>query len=292
MKYGLPVQVEDSKHTIYHPVARWIRNKTPEVEGPLFIGVNGAQGSGKTTFCALLSSVLLHDFGLHSVSMSIDDIYHTRAIRNQLGKEVHPLCKIRGVPGTHDVGLAHRVFDQAAKASDSDPLLIPRFDKALDDRQPKNRWDVISTPPDVVLFEGWCVGCPPLHPWTGPFNDREEREDPEGIWSKWSSNCLENEHRPLFQRLDSLIFIGVPSMETVRKSRWLQEKKLWEKMQNRNDETAHLPGLMTEEAVTEYIALFERYTEHMLAHMPALADTVIMRDSEFRYTLKHLPQTP
>ena len=35
--------------------------------------------------------------------------------------------------------------------------MIPKFDKSLDDRLPKNRWLKVKKP-DIIIFEGWCVG--------------------------------------------------------------------------------------------------------------------------------------
>ena len=72
---------------------------------PLIIGINGAQGSGKTTLAALMVS-LFAQHGLKAVSLSIDDFYCTRAERFQLADKVNPLLRSRGVPGTHDIALA------------------------------------------------------------------------------------------------------------------------------------------------------------------------------------------
>ena len=40
-------------------------------------------------------------------------------------------------------------------------FLIPKFDKSIDDRLPKNKWQNINKKPDIVIFEGWCVGVTP-----------------------------------------------------------------------------------------------------------------------------------
>ena len=36
---------------------------------------------------------------------------------------------------------------------------ILKFDKSIDDRLPKNKWQTINKKPDIVIFEGWCVGA-------------------------------------------------------------------------------------------------------------------------------------
>ena len=36
---------------------------------------------------------------------------------------------------------------------------LPKFDKAIDDRCKKNQWCTLKKRPDVIIFEGWCVGA-------------------------------------------------------------------------------------------------------------------------------------
>mgnify|MGYP006393465469 FL=1 len=47
------------------------------------IGVNGAQGAGKSTFCQLLKLVLEEKFGKKVASWSIDDLYLSRKERKR-----------------------------------------------------------------------------------------------------------------------------------------------------------------------------------------------------------------
>ena len=132
-----------------------------EQGGALIVGVNGAQGSGKSTLCDVLKRILESDlFRLTIATISIDDVYLTRADRVELGARIHPLCAVRGVPGTHDVQLAHRTLDDLCN-SETPKALIPRFDKSIDDRCPPSAFDALNCTPDVVLFEGWCVGAAP-----------------------------------------------------------------------------------------------------------------------------------
>ena len=99
-------------------------------EGAFVVGINGAQGSGKSTLSELMV-LLFEQYGLSAVALSIDDFYYTRAERHQLAKRVHPLLQTRGVPGTHDIKLAVDVLTKL-KAQQSN-VAIPRFDKAHDD---------------------------------------------------------------------------------------------------------------------------------------------------------------
>ena len=120
---------------------------------PLIVGINGAQGTGKTTLCKFLE-LLLKKRGLRAITLSLDDLYLTHSERLQLAAEVHPLFATRGVPGTHAVALAFSILEDVLAGRTFE---IPRFDKSCDDRS--NEVTRISGPVDVVLFEGWCVGA-------------------------------------------------------------------------------------------------------------------------------------
>ena len=285
----LPRTSVESYGTIYAPIAKWVYATRTILARPFVLGVNGAQGAGKSTFCALLK-VVLNAAGMSCAILSIDDIYHTRAHRKQLGKNIHPLCSIRGVPGTHDVALGHHILEQLSTQPSAQTTLVPRFNKAADDRSPTNEWTEVIGCVDVILFEGWCVGAHPMPPWTAPYNERETQDDPEGVWSQWSSDCLARSYQKLFERLDALLMIKVPSMDSVRRSRWLQEQKLINHIQLKQTQSA-MAGVMSHAQVIEYVALFERHTEYMFKEMPARVDVLIHRNEDFEFTLTRLPNT-
>jgi len=92
------------------------------------IGINGAQGSGKSTMAAALAIILRHCFGHRVATLSIDDLYLRKEERNRLATSVHPLFKTRGVPDTHDIiQLAIERINKLTTASGQASL--PRFDK-------------------------------------------------------------------------------------------------------------------------------------------------------------------
>lgn len=288
-KLGLPPAVLSSRTTIYEPVATWIVGLQQREAPPLVIGVNGAQGSGKCTFCALLAPLLSEVHGLRTVTLSIDDVYHTRETRRRLAQRIHPLCAVRGVPGTHDVDLTHDLLDRLTRDGHPSSVSIPRFDKASDDRSAPETWDVVDGSVDVILFEGWCVGCTGLPEWAAPINRREHSDDPDGVWMRWSRERLYSEYLSLFDRLDGLVMLAVPSMETVVEGRWLQEQRLWREHEAEISDVARPPGLMTRSEVEDYVALFERYTRHMLETLPDLADVLLSRGEGFTYELARIP---
>ena len=69
------------------------------------VGINGAQGTGKSTLAKLLQRLISAD-GFNVVNLSIDEFYYAGKKREALSRSIHPLLRSRGVPGTHDVALA------------------------------------------------------------------------------------------------------------------------------------------------------------------------------------------
>jgi D-glycerate 3-kinase len=257
----------------HHQVAAWLETRLSELSSPAFVGVSGAQGSGKSTLCANLEQTL-GTRGISVVTLSIDDLYLTRAQRLDLGKAVHPLCAIRGLPGTHDVALGHTLFDELALAGPSTRTRIPRFDKSIDDRAQPEYFDEWLGRPDLVLFEGWCVGATAGAPWQGPINAREARDDPQGIWMTWSEQSLTEGYLSLWARLNLLILLEIPSFAAVVEGRCRQERALRQRLEMAGTVDTAV-GLMSQSQVEDYVALFERKTRQMLAELPGKADLVI-----------------
>ncbi|CAO3606930.1 unnamed protein product [Cunninghamella echinulata] len=141
---------------------------------PMVIGVSGCQGSGKTTLChTLVHSLQSPPYDLNVVSFSLDDLYLTRQEQAALSKRYpdNPLLKYRGQFGSHDLALAQKTFQELLTVSSSSTTqgeeeeniaLIPVYDKSLydglGDRCPKEEWQRVHGPIDIILFEGWSLG--------------------------------------------------------------------------------------------------------------------------------------
>ena len=139
------------------PICFWIAKKTDNKK-PYFVGLAGGQGTGKTTISSIIKIILEKYFKLKVFKISIDDFYKTRKERIALSKKVHPMLLTRGVPGTHDINMMLDFFKKS-KAKKFKSMKLPNFNKAIDDRFPKNKWNTINKRPDVIIFEGWCVGA-------------------------------------------------------------------------------------------------------------------------------------
>ncbi len=254
------------------PLAERIRYLHEHLGRPVVIGINGAQGSGKSTLTLFLAEWLQRESELTAVSLSLDDLYLSKQVRQELAQNQHPLLRTRGVPGTHDVALGKEILSALTDQSRKHTVSLPLFNKATDDREPQSEWRSIDAPVDVVLFEGWCVGARPQRDTDlrNPVNALEAEEDTDGTWRSFVNKHLKNDYADLFTRLDALVMLRVPSFDKVREWRGLQEQKL----QNEFG--------MDAEQLRRFVMHFERLTRHMLARMPEYANTVIELDDSHR----------
>jgi D-glycerate 3-kinase len=283
---GLPADFAATVERIHAPVAGWIAEAHARAGRPVVIGICGGQGTGKTTLVLFLAA-LLQERGLRCVSLSIDDLYKTKAERERLARAVHPLLATRGVPGTHDVDIGLALFDRLAKAGPNDVTALPCFDKSVDDRAPEADWPRFTGRPDVILFEGWCVGAAPEPDAAvaAPINALERDEDQGGHWRRYVNDELAGPYRLLFGRLDELIFLRPPDFAHVLEWRTEQERKL-------QIAKGGGPGVMSPAALARFVMYYERLTRAMMHEMPARADLVIDIDAQHRMTGFSLRSSP
>lgn len=266
----LPEGYRHTIDTVLRPLAGEIAVRARSQTGALRVGLCGAQGSGKTTASAALGE-LLRELGTPAAVLSIDDFYLTRAARERLAREVHPLLLTRGVPGTHDVPLALDVIGALGRGA-CPPL--PRFDKGRDDRAPGSQWQPPAQPVKVILLEGWCVGARAEAPAAleRPVNELERLEDATGAWRTYVNAQLAGPYRALFDPLAPLVLLRAPSFEVVYRWRLEQEHKLRARLAAEGGDASRV---MTDAQVARFIAHYERVTRHILQEMPARADRVI-----------------
>lgn len=255
---------------IYVPLAACLAEQVNVADSTRIIGINGAQGSGKSTLCKLLQIVLEEGFYKRVVTFSIDDIYLPRVERKALATKVHPLLETRGVPGTHDVALGLQLLTGLRVLESGQSIDIPVFDKAIDDRSPKEDFRQVTGPVDLVLFEGWCVGTVAQRAEALPIavNSLERLEDPEKTWRNYVNQKLQDDYRKLFDEIDFLIMLKIPGMSSVMEWRSKQEIKL------ARATTTSGHKIMDTAALQRFIMHYERLTRATLAEMPDRADLV------------------
>jgi len=145
-----------------------IESQHQESSKPIILGITGLQGSGKSTWASELVKILSQDYGLHTITVSLDDFYktHDELVAQRDRDPDNKLYRTRGQPGTHDEQLAQKFFGSLKEYTGEGDLKIPSFDKSKyngeGDRAPESEWPTISQKPDVVVFEGWCVGFQPV----------------------------------------------------------------------------------------------------------------------------------
>ena len=263
-------------NNFYLPICEKIYQDYKKNKKIKIIGLTGGQGAGKSTITQVLKLILEIKYNLSVVYFSIDDFYKTLSERKNLAKNVNKLFKIRGVPGTHDTILIKKIFINLTKKKFR-PLLLPRFDKSQDDRFPKKYWQKINQQPEIIIFEGWCVGAKPQQnkDLLKPINILEKKQDINLKWRSGVNNELKNAYKKIFSKIDMLVFLKVPSFDCVYKWRLLQEKKL--------QLTSKGKKIMSPLQVREFIMYYERITMQMLKDLSCKAQVVLFLDKLHRF---------
>ncbi len=252
------------------PICFWIVKKANK-QKPYFIGLAGGQGTGKTTISSIIKIILEKYFKMKVFKISIDDFYKTRKERINLSKKIHPMLKTRGVPGTHDIKMMLDFFKKA-KNKKFKKLKLPNFNKAIDDRFPKKNWNNINEQPDIIIFEGWCVGARAELNKTlkKPINSLEKIDDQNLIWRKYVNQQLKTKYKKLYSQLNCMIYLKAKNFSLLQKWRLKQEKKLWLKTNNRSSHK-----IMNKVGVINFMQTYQRITQNMFKNMPKYASIIL-----------------
>ena len=259
----------------YLPISKMIKDEYEKKKKTKIIGLTGGQGTGKSTISIILKIILKEAYNLETVIFSIDDFYKTLNEREIMSKKISDLFLTRGVPGTHDTKMLFQCIKNL-KTNNFKKMNIPKFDKSIDNRLSKSNWLQVKKKPNIVIFEGWCVGASAQKnkDLISPINKLEKYKDKKKIWRQKVNLKLRKDYKKIFDLIDKLIFLKVPSFKYVLKWRLLQEKKL--RITRKGNKT------MTDKQVENFIMYYERITKHMLKTLPKDADTVISIDSKHR----------
>lgn len=284
----LPLAVARHLVAVYSPLVASLAGRLPQSPRPPVLGINGAQGTGKSTAAEVIAE-LLGERGFRVCCLSIDDLYLTRAERAVLAETVHPLLQTRGVPGTHDLPLGLSLIHRLRAAGPDSEVAIPRFDKARDERRPEAQWELWRGRPDLVIFEGWCLGArpEPESVLAEPVNALEQFEDPEGRWRRYANTQLQA-YQPLFAQLDYLVMLKAPSFEQVYQWRSEQEVALAQRLAEKGDKTGKI---MSDEQLQRFIQHYERLTRWILREMPTRADLLLRLDADHRVERVETPSS-
>jgi len=256
------------------PICFWIAKKADNNK-PYFVGLAGGQGTGKTTISSIIKIILEKYFKLKVFKISIDDFYKTRKERIALSKKVHPMLLTRGVPGTHDINMMLDFFKKS-KAKKFKSMKLPNFNKAIDDRFPKNKWNKINKRPDVIIFEGWCVGARAETNKTlkKSINSMEKANDHKLVWRKYVNQQLKTKYKKLYSQLNCMIYLKAKNFSLLQKWRLKQEHKLWLKTKKKGGHK-----IMSKGDVINFMQTYQRITQNMFKNMPKYASIILNLNS-------------
>jgi D-glycerate 3-kinase len=283
----LPDRFSESAERCYLPYAEWLDARVAEKNGKTYVlGINGAQGTGKSTLAHLISEYLTSEHGRKVVIVSIDDIYLTRDERESLGQRIHPMLRTRGVPGTHDVPLGISTIERLRSLQQDENISVPRFDKSRDDQYPTSDWPIVSGAVDLVIFEGWCVGSQAMTTaeLQNPINELESSADADGRWRAYVNDKLGTDYVRLFAALDGLLFLQVPDFDAILRWRLEQEHKL------RQSAEKAANAIMSDDQVADFIQYFERITRNNITVLPSMANAVIKLGNDHQAISLSFPQ--
>ena len=236
---------------------------------PFVLGLSGVQGSGKSTLAAQLCARARAE-GITCQALALDDFYLPLRTRAALARDVHPLLRTRGVPGTHDVALLEAVLADAASGT---ALSLPRFDKGRDTRTGMRR---VPTAPQLLILEGWCVGVPAqsLAALRIACNALERGHDGDGSWRARANAQLGGPYARIWRRLDLLVMLRAPGFDDALRWRAQAEREL----RARGD----APHAMGPRDLRRFMMHFERISRHALRVLPGVADVVVTLDRNRR----------
>ena len=180
----------------------------------------------------------------------------------------------RGVPGTHDLKLMKNFF-KGVRQKKFKSIKVPKFDKSTDDRSPKKNWYNINKKPDIIIFEGWCVGAKAEENRSlkNSINMMERNRDKKLIWRRFVNQQLNTSYKKLYAQLNSLIYLkpkifttSKMANETGKKLKLKNKKKSKNKIMNKNE-------------VLEFMQLYQRITENMFKKTPKYASVIMNLNS-------------
>ncbi len=155
----------DRVELLYLPIFNWLTDlkRKHSTKAPLFVGINGPQGAGKSTLTAALVEAF-ELIGQKALTLSIDDFYLTHDEQKNLAQKFshNSFLKQRGYPGTHDIKLGEKTLKAVNEIKRNQEVDVPTYDKSKysgqGDRNPSSLWMKINHPQDIIFLEGWMLG--------------------------------------------------------------------------------------------------------------------------------------
>ena len=153
---------------------------------------------------------------------------------------------------------------------------MPKFNKAFDDRHKKKYWYKLKSRPDIVIFEGWCVGAKSENSITlkKTINSMEKLEDHRQIWRKYVNQQLKTKYKNLYSQLNCLIYLKAKNFSLLQKWRLKQEHKLLLKTKKSSSHK-----IMNKGDVINFMQTYQRITQNMFKDAPKYASIILNLNS-------------
>lgn len=194
----------------------------------MIIGVQGIQGSGKSTLCKKLKEKFNWEV------ISIDDFYLTRSELDTLFRVTkEEAWKVRGNPGTHDIDLLLNVLENY---KNGEAVEVPIYDKCASVSGDRIGWRKLEQC-SVLVLEGWCIGFEPIYDNTAVDNKLVKYNNINNL-------------------LDGLIILKPPCLDIVYK--WREESEKEHRKKNKGmtiDETRDF--------INVYMPTYRKYLEKL-----------------------------
>mgnify|MGYP001318124805 CR=1 FL=1 len=213
-------------------------NKKTQAQKMIMIGVQGVQGSGKSTAVQKLCREDSKNYGY----ISLDDFYLPQSeIQDKFEKTQDNAYQYRGNPGTHDIELLVYVLKTLRSGN---AVHIPKYNKyaheGKGDREKK--WKTVK-PKRIIFVEGWCIGFAPIH-----------------SMSHVDNSLIAYAH--ILNYLDGLFIMVPPYLNIVYK--WREEAEEKARMTNQN-------AMSSSEIISFvdiYMTTYNTYLDNMYANPP------------------------
>ena len=164
-------------------------------------------------------------------------------------------------------------------------LKLPTFNKAIDDRFNKKNWYDLKVRPDVIIFEGWCVGAKSEKNNTlkKNINSLEKAKDQRQIWRKYVNQQLKSKYKNLYSQLNCLIYLRAKNFSLLQKWRLKQEHKLWLNTKNKSSHK-----IMSKGDVINFMQTYQRITQNMFQFAPKYSTIILNLNSNHQIkTIKY-----
>ncbi|AAP99774.1 MULTISPECIES: uridine kinase [Prochlorococcus] len=186
-------------------------------------GISALPGCGKTSFGKWIEAAA-KELDISIKVLSLDDFYLPGSELEKAMKD-NPWNVPRGLPGSHSINLLENVID---KWISTGSLKAPQFDKSLR-KGLGDRSGWTNSSPDVLVLEGWFLGCTPLKSSLN-FNGKDDVLSPKlTIFEsdyRLKVQELIKDYLPIWQRINRIWHLKANDFSSTCKWKVDQEKEM------------------------------------------------------------------